>query len=439
MYPTLVPFFKQRKLQPLYSSIIGYENGHPGLLRINRSADDILRLCNGQNQLEDIVNCLFDTTREDRSILVQYVQEFMEMAEKNKMITYNQYKATTPIILPLSGSAEYWSIDSISIELTEKCPLKCKHCFVEATMDKKIQLSDFLEYKLFSELENISLEQIQLTGGEPMLHPKFWSLLEKSTQLGATVHVFTSGYVFTDELENNLKNFNPKQVFFQVSLDGMHSYHNEFRGASDAFEKSILFIKKVIASGFCVTVATCIDEQSYEEMKELCEFVKRIGVARIRLGGISSQGRALPSEIVVDTAKRIKLKQFQHQLSVEVGSENFSVYFIEDTEKMVKSEYCNNCGIGQVLLNVKANGDINPCLMSEIVIGNLEKSSLQDIQKRFSRTFEKIDFPRLEICQGCDKFTLCENCIVQGMINSEFTDSCAWRIELQKLESLLME
>lgn len=421
MYPVLNDAFFAIKMQPLYMSFQCKVMNIIDSIRVNESGAKIIILSNGKNTVEDIKTSLIQEYNEDREIVSDYVDNFLTILQKQNYIRFSEIPVKKTELIQL-GSLEYWTPDVLMIELTENCPLRCQHCYVNAGEGASLSLPVIL--KLFDEAKHFSLEHLQLTGGEPLLHPNFFEILDSACNIAGAVHIFTSGYI-NDSLINRLKKYAGRNINIQVSIDGLPEYHDWFRGKPGAFEKTIHFIEELTSVGIRVVVATCIDKQPYEDISKLCKILKDKGVSGIRLGTISDIGRA--SGVLASNSERVEyVKTLKTKLAESENSSTFSIMFSEETDRRILSEYCRNCGMGQTMVKISPKGCVSPCLLSSIVYGNIINTSLLTIQKTWSRTFESICMPSHHSCNGCEYEPLCDSCVNEGLIHYPNAANCKW-------------
>lgn len=67
---------------------------------------------------------------------------------------------------------------TVLVEVTDACNLACPVCYSDAKGDKKLPREQFERYLDDLATKKGGLDSVQLTGGEAMLHPDFWQLLE---------------------------------------------------------------------------------------------------------------------------------------------------------------------------------------------------------------------------------------------------------------------
>lgn len=274
------------------------------------------------------------------------------------------------------------------------------------------------------------IPQVQLTGGEPLLHPSFFDMLDALLNNNVTVHVFTSGVVFSDTIFEKIKTYAkqfPKKLLFQISIDGLADFHDQFRGVIGSFERTIHFIKKIVAMGLKTSVGVTISDQSFDELESLCKLCKDIGVSVVRMGGITNRGRAEENMLGSHEEKIISIGNIKTQIASKLSDETFKVLLNEENND-ASFNYLMNCGLGQTSIKFDPAGMVYPCMMASVKYADINEHSLLNIQKKYSRLFEKIKSPTSSTCKNCSNQIVCEKCIVEGLAHSG-NQPCAWANE----------
>lgn len=121
------------------------------------------------------------------------------------------------------------------IEITNKCNLKCVHCYNESDIrcDNTMSVIDF--YRVVDYLVNIGVPKIQITGGEPFLNKDILKqMLNYVIGKFDYIEIFTNGTLITDEwFEYLLKNgihialsvysYDPKMHDSVTRIQGAHN------------------------------------------------------------------------------------------------------------------------------------------------------------------------------------------------------------------------
>ena len=135
------------------------------------------------------------------------------------------------------------------------CNLTCEHCFYWRNLNKRDDLV-FDEFKRLSE-ELGTFENLNLSGGEPFLHPQFADVCSLFIRNNGVkqIYVPSNGY-YREKMKTQLTKVleNKSLEFFvcELSLDGMPEYHDKFRGNPHSFRKAMESIQILAACG-CVS------------------------------------------------------------------------------------------------------------------------------------------------------------------------------------------
>ena len=109
--------------------------------------------------------------------------------------------------IPISGT----------FELTPLCNFACRMCYVRKTPEQvKAHDRPMLTYDDWLRIAREGREQgmlfLLLTGGEPLLWPRFWELYEKLVDMGMLVAINTNGSLIDDEAIERFKRRPPRRV-----------------------------------------------------------------------------------------------------------------------------------------------------------------------------------------------------------------------------------
>jgi MoaA/NifB/PqqE/SkfB family radical SAM enzyme len=124
------------------------------------------------------------------------------------------------------------SMESLTLFPTNRCHQNCLHCF-QNKADPRAALPLELAEEILSQARGLGFGQIDLTGGEVVLHPQLEELLRLIVAHGFTFRLMTSGYLFPQRLFPLLTDpeIGPRLRGVCFSLDGARAEtHEALRG-----------------------------------------------------------------------------------------------------------------------------------------------------------------------------------------------------------------
>ena len=431
-YYYINPKLKQIKIDPI-KAVLYIENSVHQLVpfcRINHSAFDILTACNGKRSISEIILELCKTYNE--SNVSTYVENYIYDCLKKEILLVKQEPIDTTI--SIIGSKNKWALDLVTIEMTTCCPLNCKHCYKDASPNKKNSLDTKQLEIIESYIYDNNIELVQITGGEPFNHPLFFPFINKLISHKVRVFVSTSGYVKDTDFIKSFLELDKKMVSVQVSIDGPEKFHNTFRGKDDAFKVSMEFIKLIKNARFNTIVALTLSSQKEEELFEITDILKTEGVRILRIGGILNEGRATHNKKTLQIWNQADIVNLRNKLSAAFADEKFRIEIIEEKKD---DNISVNCGLCQSMIKVDETGTYSPCLLSDIKLGNIYDHTLDNILETFSGHFFDIIPPCRNVCKNCDHIKKCNGCIVAGLIYGE--KKCTWYMHNEHIFSLIEE
>lgn len=122
--------------------------------------------------------------------------------------------------------------------ITRTCNLRCVDCYSDSNaMRHPGELTWEQMEKVVADLTAYEVPALLLSGGEPMIHPRFFDLVDIATEAGLKLTISTNGTLITPEKAALLKAANVAYV--GISLDGIGKIHDEFRRKEGAFDGAV--------------------------------------------------------------------------------------------------------------------------------------------------------------------------------------------------------
>ncbi|MDR0904203.1 MAG: radical SAM protein [Ruminococcus sp.] len=168
-------------------------------------------------------------------------------------------------------------------QITGRCNYRCKHCFNAVDNSPIFEEFTLPEAKaLVNEFERCGVGKVEVTGGEPTLHPNFLEILTELKKADIDVtKINTNGSRITPKLLAEIKaiGFHP---LFAMSFDGI-GFHDSFRGHDGAEEELLSAIKLLRSEGFAVKIDMNVNAENTETILPSAKLMDSMGVRNMRI------------------------------------------------------------------------------------------------------------------------------------------------------------
>lgn len=165
--------------------------------------------------------------------------------------------------------------------ILDDCDQRCRHCYIFSTPKNELhQMSmDSMELVVENCLEMCEKSHkkpyFAITGGDPLLHPDFWNLLGKLSDLNLDFSVMGNPHHLTDDVCRKLKKYGCRQ--YQMSLDGLRKTHDEFRQPG-SFDLTLEKIKVLQNAGIKTSIMTTVSKMNMNQIPWIIDEVVRARV-----------------------------------------------------------------------------------------------------------------------------------------------------------------
>ena len=387
----------------------------PSIYHIEK--DDLYELDN--ESFEFLQNCASENgcnveSASDRS-------EFIDYCLKEGILTKGKVSVKRP---PLIKSPDP-SLRYLELQITNKCNLKCKHCYIgdrniftlpqplpsregkirenpikkegiimgkeiinksplpsrERVRVRGIKKDELLVNQIraiLKEFEEMQGLRVLISGGEPLMHSKFKEINKMLPEFFLRKVLFTNGLLLNKRI---LKKLNVDEI--QVSIDGLEDAHDSLRGKG-TFKLAIEAVKNAIDSGFEVSISTMVHPKNLEDFEEMEKLFKDIGIKDWTVDVPCVTGRLKEND--------------QFSISPELGGKYLGYGFGEGLHSGA-----SGFGCGLHLMAVMADGRVSKCTFySDSPVGRI-KDGLRECWQRIKpiRLDElKCDCSYIESCRG---------------------------------------
>ena len=164
--------------------------------------------------------------------------------------------------------------------VTRRCNLKCLHCYAQATAGPaQDELSHQAALDLLRDLKDFGAPVILFSGGEPLLRPDLFDLVDRAVAHGMRAVISTNGTLISRDLAWRLKDLGLSYV--GISLDGAAAVHDRFRGESGSFAAAMAGVRHCREMGLKVGLRFTVSRLNYREVPAIFDLVEEYQLPRI--------------------------------------------------------------------------------------------------------------------------------------------------------------
>ncbi len=261
-------------------------------------------------------------------------------------------------------------ITKLRVSLTDKCNLRCHYCMPvdQAFMDESKYLSPDEITSVVSELKELGLQEVRLTGGEPLMRKSFPEIVEKLASLNLKKLSLTTNAIFLDRYLSLLKDH---RVFhLNISLDSLDPENFKKITHGNHFEKVISNIRAAVSMGFSVKLnAVMMKGINDHEVNQFVKFSENESV-EVRFLELMKIGyaRSNQNETFISARELIRNIQNEFQLkAITSPLDSTSFNFVTENGGQIgfiasESEpFCGHCSRWRL----SADGILRACLFKD--------------------------------------------------------------------------
>lgn len=168
-----------------------------------------------------------------------------------------------------------------AFELTSRCPLDCKMCYVHKKENdceaKKLEKSTEWWINLTEEAKNAGMFMLLLTGGEPLLRKDFEEIYLNAKKSGILVSVNTNALLIDDEKIDFFVKYPPQRLNISLYGASEETYRN-LCGNGEAFKKVTEAIIKLKQAGIKLKINFTATQYNSHDAKKIYEFAKELEI-----------------------------------------------------------------------------------------------------------------------------------------------------------------
>jgi radical SAM protein with 4Fe4S-binding SPASM domain len=180
--------------------------------------------------------------------------------------------------------------------ITRRCNLACLHCYSDSAAREYPGELTWPECRaVVDDLAAYGVPAVLLSGGEPLIHPRFFDLAGYAREQGLRLTLSTNGTLIDRERAERLKALG--LAYVGISLDGIGRTHDYFRGREGAFDKSVAAFRHCKAVGQKVGLRLTLSAHTIADLDAILDVVEQEDIDRVCFYHLvfSGRGAMLPT------------------------------------------------------------------------------------------------------------------------------------------------
>ncbi len=366
LFPALAPGYVLRKLETPFA----YNIPDDQLYELDDEAFEFLKKCDGEHPYADLIHDAGEGSQESIDYMIE------ERIIKMHKTPFPGKKEARQSPVP--------SLRYLLLNITDRCNLACKHCYLgrQGTNDIEIGLFE----KAVSQFEEMGGLKLMISGGEPLLHSKFWDLMELLPSFELRVILLSNGTLIGKKEAGKLSGY-VNEV--QVSIDGI-SGHDLLRGKG-SYDKARRAICALRHSNIPVSIATMVHRYNMQEFEKMQELFSRYDVLSwsVDVPCVTGNLKANP-DYILDARDASKFMKYGFGAGAHESTGNYTC--------------------GSHLCSVSPDGTVSKCgFFEDEPVGDVNdlKSAWAKLCKNYLWTLDKLechDCSHIRECRGGCRF-----------------------------------
>lgn len=287
------------------------------------------------------------------------------------------------------------------IVLTRRCNLSCPHCYEQPGVgDDELTTREWLD--VLAALEETGTLMLIVSGGEPLVRPDFFEIVEAAGRRRFAITLKSNGTRLT--AETAARCFHAGISKLDVSLYHDHPrQHDAFVGKSGAFARSIEGLRAFRALGGQARANIVVMNWNADSVSRLIDRCEqegwRFGVdTRIT---VTAEGDRTP--------KRFRATREQLE-SVLLDPRLYNA--VTEADTAASPPDAPLCGAGTKSVTIRPSGEVWPCNLLPISLGNLRRATYRDILESAGArgTIPRPTWGDSKPCARCEVSFACMRC-----------------------------
>lgn len=303
-----------------------------------------------------------------------------------------------------------------AFELTSRCNLTCRMCYVRQAAGDRTEVAKELPAAAWLELARQAADNgmvfLLLTGGEVFVRRDFFEIYEPLTRMGIVLALFTNGTLITKDIAARLAQAPPSRT--EITLYGATAATYEaVSGIPGSFAACCAGIEALVSHRVPLGLKTTITRQNVGELEAMRQMAHNWGLPFSAGWLLSRRPDQTPSDV-----EECRLSAADC-ITLEATDRASAHEWIEAAlREMAEGSHDNfYCQAGKAAFVINPVGEMNVCLI-------LPQPAARPLETGFSEAWKQVQHyvetapPAASECRACDALTYCGRCPAWSIIET---------------------
>ena len=287
----------------------------------------------------------------------------------------------------------------VSYSITSRCNLACEHCYSESTESRgNDDLTTEESLRLIDELAGWGIGLLIFDGGEPLCREDFLDLALHASRQGIRTVIGSNGTLIDEAMARRMREGGIRSV--AISVDGADAEtHDSFRGKSGAFDEALRGASACKTAGLPFQFNMVLRKRTVAQVADMLGLAVERGAEAAEFFDLVLAGRAKEecTDQVLSVDERRDVMEWlagaQVNCPIVIRVPACPMYPLVLKQREIRPKhvpmnvlaripyYGRGCAAGVSLgyLVVRANGELNPCMLLQVNLGNVKQNSVREV------------------------------------------------------------
>ncbi len=327
--------------------------------------------------------------------------------------------------------------------ITDRCDQRCAHCYIFNSSERSIGSTEFTpsdakkvvdKFVLFCETIG-RVPSITITGGDPLLHPDIWTILDYLRGCGIRFTLLGNPFHLNEEVAGRLFSLGCRN--YQMSLDGLRDTHDSIRKPG-SFDSTMDKIRVLKNAGIRANIMSTVSALNYKDIPDLVRLVTSAGVDLHAFARYCPTHGDLEYSIDPNEYRGFLAEMWETYVKLADSGTTFTLkdhlwtpflYEIGEFSPLETDLVYAGCACGISHITLLEDGAVYACRRFNSPIGNVYDDDFASLfwGEELSR-YREVD--RIEGCKDCIFLNCCRGCraVAAGYTGDYFQrDPQCWR------------